>query len=111
MKVRPITTIKTVVTGIEEAGAGIKLFTLADPDRWELPPFRPGAHIDLHLPNGLVRTYSLCNEPADNARYVVAVKREADGRGGSRGDRAAVAGTWLGGGFACGAGLWRRHEG
>ena len=84
MKARPITTVKTVVTGIEDAGAGIKLFTLADPDRWELPPFKPGAHIDLHLPNGLVRTYSLCNEPADNARYVIAVKREAEGRGGSR---------------------------
>lgn len=84
MKVRPITTIKTVVAGIEQAGAGIKLFTLVDPDQWELPPFKPGAHIDLHLPNGLVRTYSLCNEPADNGRYVIAVKRETDGRGGSR---------------------------
>ncbi|WP_262049158.1 PDR/VanB family oxidoreductase [Bradyrhizobium sp. Bra78] len=84
MKLRPITTIKTVVAGIEEAGAGIKLFTLTDPDQWELPPFKPGAHIDLHLPNGLVRTYSLCNEPADNTRYVIAVKRETDGRGGSR---------------------------
>jgi vanillate O-demethylase ferredoxin subunit len=84
MSARPITTIKTVVAGIEQAGAGIKLFTLADPDQWELPPFRPGAHIDLHLPNGLVRTYSLCNEPADNTRYVFAVKREAGGRGGSR---------------------------
>ena len=84
MSARPITTIKTVVAGIEGAGAGIKVFTLADPDRWDLPPFRPGAHIDLHLPNGLVRTYSLCNEPADNTRYVIAVKHEADGRGGSR---------------------------
>ena len=84
MKARPITTVKTVVTGIEAAGKGIKLLTLADPDRWELPPFKPGAHIDLHLPNGLVRTYSLCNEPADNTRYVIAVKREAAGRGGSR---------------------------
>ncbi|MBR1128373.1 PDR/VanB family oxidoreductase [Bradyrhizobium iriomotense] len=84
MSARPITTVKTIVTGIEEAGTGVKLFTLADPDRWELPPFKPGAHIDLHLPNGLVRTYSLCNEPADNTRYVIAVKREADGRGGSR---------------------------
>ena len=84
MKARPITTIKTVVACIEQAGAGIKLFTLADPDQWELPPFKPGAHIDLHLPNGLVRTYSLCNEPSDNTRYVIAVKREAGGRGGSR---------------------------
>jgi vanillate O-demethylase ferredoxin subunit len=84
MKARPITTVKTIVAGIEEAGTGIKLLTLTDPDRWELPPFKPGAHIDLHLPNGLVRTYSLCNEPADNTRYVIAVKREADGRGGSR---------------------------
>ena len=84
MSARPITTIKTLVAGIEQGGAGIKVFTLADPDQWELPPFKPGAHIDLHLPNGLVRTYSLCNEPADNTRYVIAVKREADGRGGSR---------------------------
>ena len=84
MKARPITTVRTVVADVEEAGHGIKLFTLVDPDRWELPPFRPGAHIDLHLPNGLVRTYSLCNEPADNTRYVIAVKREAEGRGGSR---------------------------
>ncbi|TQF38809.1 oxidoreductase [Bradyrhizobium sp. UNPF46] len=84
MKARPITTVKTILTGIEAAGTGIKLLTLADPDRWELPPFKPGAHIDLHLPNGLVRTYSLCNEPADNTRYVIAVKREAEGRGGSR---------------------------
>lgn len=78
-----ITTVKTIVDKIEDGGEGIKLFSLVDPDGWELPPFRPGAHIDLHLGNGLVRTYSLCNEPADNARYMVAVKREADGRGGS----------------------------
>ncbi|MET0675080.1 MAG: PDR/VanB family oxidoreductase [Bradyrhizobium sp.] len=83
MKRAPITTVKTVVEAIDDGGAGIKLFTLTDPDHWELPPFRPGAHIDLHLPGGLVRTYSLCNDPADAARYRVAVKREAEGRGGS----------------------------
>jgi ferredoxin-NADP reductase len=83
MKVMPITTIRTVVETIEEDGADIKLFSLVDPDHWELPPFRPGSHIDLHLPGGLVRTYSLCNDPADNKRYLVAVKRERDGRGGS----------------------------
>jgi vanillate O-demethylase ferredoxin subunit len=84
MNARPITTVRTVVAGVEEAGRDIKLFTLVDPDRWELPPFKPGAHVDLHLPNGLVRTYSLCNEPADSRRYVIGVKREAEGRGGSR---------------------------
>lgn len=83
MKRTPITTVKTVVETIEDGGAGIKLFTLVDPDRWELPPFKPGAHVDLHLPDGMVRTYSLCNDPVDSARYTVAVKREPDGRGGS----------------------------
>ncbi|MGD0846772.1 PDR/VanB family oxidoreductase [Bradyrhizobium sp.] len=83
MKVKPITTIKTVVETIEQGGTDIKVFSLVDPDRWELPPFRPGAHIDLHLPGGMVRTYSLCNDPADNKRYLVAVKRERGGRGGS----------------------------
>jgi ferredoxin-NADP reductase len=83
MKVMPITTVKTVVETIERGGTDVKLFSLVDPDHWELPPFRPGAHIDLHLPGGLVRTYSLCNDPAGDKRYLVAVKRERDGRGGS----------------------------
>src|ERR1700761_5712967 len=83
MKVAPITTIRTIVEKIEHGGPDVKVFSLVDPDHWELPPFRPGAHIDLHLPGGLVRTYSLCNDPADNSRYVVAVKREGSGRGGS----------------------------
>ena len=83
MKVKPITTIKTIVDTIEDGGPDIKVFSLVDPDHWELPPFRPGAHIDLHLPGGMVRTYSLCNDPAENKRYLVAVKRERDGRGGS----------------------------
>ncbi len=84
MKVAPITAIKTIVEEIEPGGADVKLFSLVDPDHWELPPFRPGAHIDLYLPGGMVRTYSLCNDPADNKRYLVAVKRERAGRGGSR---------------------------
>lgn len=83
MSAAPITTVTTVVETIEDGGAGVKLFSLVDPDHWELPPFRPGAHIDLHLPGGMVRTYSLCNDPADDGRYLVAVKREGCGRGGS----------------------------
>lgn len=79
----PITTITTIVESIEDAGPDVKLFSLVDPDCWELPPFRAGAHIDLRLPGGMVRTYSLCNDPADNKCYRVAVKREPAGRGGS----------------------------
>jgi ferredoxin-NADP reductase len=52
-------------------------------DGGALPPFRAGAHIDLHLPQGRIRSYSLANPPHDGARYVVAVQREAQGRGGS----------------------------
>jgi tetrachlorobenzoquinone reductase len=48
------------------------------------PPFEPGAHIDLWLGNGLVRSYSLVNAPEDSDRYVVAVLKEPGSRGGSR---------------------------
>jgi ferredoxin-NADP reductase len=46
------------------------------------PPWEPGAHVDLHLPGGLIRQYSLCGVPGEPLR--VAVLREAEGRGGSR---------------------------
>jgi ferredoxin-NADP reductase len=49
-----------------------------------LPPFEPGAHIDLHLPNGLIRSYSLIEPWSDHGNYVIAVKNEPTGRGGSR---------------------------
>ena len=54
------------------------------PDGAPLPPFTPGAHIDLHLAPGLVRQYSLCGEVEDERAYTIAVKREAQSRGGSR---------------------------
>lgn len=48
------------------------------------PAFEPGAHIDLHLPNGLVRSYSLLNDARERQRYVVAVLNDRHSRGGSR---------------------------
>ena len=48
------------------------------------PAFTAGAHIDLHLPNGLVRSYSLLNTPGETHRYVVAVLKDKASRGGSR---------------------------
>ncbi|MDC7785637.1 PDR/VanB family oxidoreductase [Rhodoplanes sp. TEM] len=76
-------TIRTVVAAAAPAGPATRRLVLTDPDGWELPSFRPGAHVDLHLPGGLVRTYSLVNDPAESDRFVIAVKREPDGRGGS----------------------------
>jgi len=49
----------------------------------QLPTFQPGAHIDVHLPNGLTRQYSLINAPGETDRYTIAVKRDAHSRGGS----------------------------
>lgn len=75
--------ILTRVTAIEAAGEGVKRFTLQDPEGWDLPPARPGGHVDLYLAGGLTRTYSLCGDPARQDCYVLAVKREPAGRGGS----------------------------
>jgi ferredoxin-NADP reductase/nitrite reductase/ring-hydroxylating ferredoxin subunit len=58
---------------------GLELAALSD----HLPTFQPGAHIDLHLPNGLVRQYSITNGPGEQLSYTIAVKREPDSRGGS----------------------------
>lgn len=49
----------------------------------ELPEFTAGAHIDLHLPQSHIRSYSLANAPHERGRYLVAVQREVAGRGGS----------------------------
>ncbi|GHI08227.1 iron-sulfur protein [Streptomyces cellostaticus] len=49
-----------------------------------LPRWEPGAHLDLVLPSGLVRQYSLCGDPEDTSSYTVATRLVEDGRGGSR---------------------------
>jgi phthalate 4,5-dioxygenase reductase subunit len=71
------------VTRAERIADDIHLFELRDPAGGELPAFSAGAHVSLRVPNGLIRKYSLCNDPAERDRYVIAVKREAPGRGGS----------------------------
>ncbi|RQR85308.1 oxidoreductase [Burkholderia sp. Bp9012] len=67
-------------------------FELVAADGGELPPFSAGAHIDVHLPVGLVRQYSLCNHPAETHHYQIAVLRNADSRGGSVGMHALEVG-------------------
>jgi phthalate 4,5-dioxygenase reductase subunit len=71
------------VTRNDKIADGIHLFELRDAGGQQLPAFTAGAHIAIQVPNGLLRKYSLCNDPAERDRYQVAVKREANGRGGS----------------------------
>ena len=59
---------------------GVLSLEFTDPDGGLLPPFGPGAHIDLHLPDGMIRQYSLCGDPEDRTTYRVAVREIEAGR-------------------------------
>jgi ferredoxin-NADP reductase len=77
-------TMEVRLAGIRYAARDTHLFELERPDRGPLCAAEPGAHIDLHLPNGEIRQYSLTRcEPAPTS-YTVGIKRDAAGRGGSR---------------------------
>jgi len=71
------------VARIDAATPRIKAVELVAPDGAPLPAFTAGAHIDVELGNGETRSYSLLNEPTETHRYVVAVLRETESRGGS----------------------------
>lgn len=62
---------------------GVHSLTFVDPAGKDLPAWTPGAHLEIELPSGLVRQYSLCGDPNDRCRYKVAVLRDPAGRGGS----------------------------
>lgn len=71
------------IARICEVAEGIRSFELVQPDGTPLPPFTPGSHVKVQTPGGAVRKYSLCNAPAERERYVITVKRDANGQGGS----------------------------
>src|SRR5262249_55070101 len=75
--------IDVAVAAIEPVARDTNTYELRRPDGGELPAFEPGAHIDLHLPNGLVRQYSLPVAEPNPTRYVVGIKRDPASRGGS----------------------------
>jgi ferredoxin-NADP reductase len=63
---------------------GVASYELTPVDRSALPAWTPGAHIDVHLPSGPVRQYSLCGHAEDVTSYRIAVLELPHGRGGSR---------------------------
>jgi ferredoxin-NADP reductase len=71
--------VESAVLGADD----VIVLTLVDPDGDPLPPWTPGAHVDLILGPDLVRQYSLCGSPADSRTIRVAVLAAPDSRGGS----------------------------
>lgn len=76
--------MKLVVDQRDRLAPDVAQFWFRHPSRPLLPPWTPGAHVDLRLPDGKIRQYSLTSDPADLSRYAITVKREDDGRGGSQ---------------------------
>ncbi|HEX7113977.1 MAG TPA: PDR/VanB family oxidoreductase [Steroidobacter sp.] len=77
--------IKTRIVAIRYEARDVLSFVLAPLERGsELPPYSPGAHVDVHLTGGLVRSYSLSNGIGDAGVYRLTVQKDAKSRGGSR---------------------------
>jgi phthalate 4,5-dioxygenase reductase component len=76
-------TLQVSVTHKAQIAEDIFLFEMRDPSGMPLPAFTAGAHIGVTTRNGCSRKYSLCNDPLEQERYLIAVKKELNGRGGS----------------------------
>ncbi|TFF14549.1 oxidoreductase [Pseudomonas sp. BCA14] len=76
--------IDVVVVSRNNEAQDICSYELARVDGNLLPAFSAGAHIDVHLPGGLIRQYSLCNHPEERHRYLIGVLKDPASRGGSR---------------------------
>ena len=66
-----------LVRHVEAVAPRIRAIELVDPSGAPLPPFSAGAHVDVHLPNGLTRSYSLLNDSRERDRYGSVVVRSA----------------------------------
>ncbi|MBF6331756.1 PDR/VanB family oxidoreductase [Nocardia transvalensis] len=74
-------TLTVVERRVEAHDTDVISLLLTSPDGCELPAWRPGAHLDLELPSGRLRQYSLCGDSADRHSYRIAVRRIPDGGG------------------------------
>jgi len=76
--------LDVVVTARTNEALDICSYVLSAVDGGSLPAFTAGAHIDVHLPGGLIRQYSLCNPPGERDRYQIGVLKDPGSRGGSQ---------------------------
>lgn len=77
------TIIRLRIDRRDVAAEGIIRLDLVSADGGVLPPFEAGAHVDIHIAPGLVRQYSLTNDPRQRDRYVLGILRDPASRGGS----------------------------
>lgn len=75
--------IAVTVEAVHAEAPDVVSLTLRRPDGQQLPVWRPGSHLDVFLPSGRQRQYSLCGDPRDLSRYRIAVRRLSGGGGGS----------------------------
>lgn len=76
--------IELRIVNVRAEAQDVVSLTFVAIDGGRLPAWTPGAHLDVFLPSGRLRQYSLCGDPADRSRYRIAVRRLDDGNGGSR---------------------------
>lgn len=91
MSVGPSDLIQVEITSRVQEADGIVSLELRAIDGSALPRFDAGAHIDVHVADGCVRQYSLCNDPAEDDRYRLGILLEANSRGGSSAIHASFA--------------------
>jgi vanillate O-demethylase ferredoxin subunit len=94
-KLRDRMTLRACISRVWDETTEIKCFELRAMEGEILPPIQPGAHIDVHLGNGLTRQYSLWNGPTERDAYFIGVKREPESRGGSAAMHRLTAGQVL----------------
>lgn len=76
-------TIDVVVDRVEQVATDVVSLVLVRADGGDFAPWQPGAHVDVHLDEDLIRQYSLCSSPRDLSHLRIAVLRVPDSRGGS----------------------------
>jgi vanillate O-demethylase ferredoxin subunit len=86
----PSEMLQVVVVDRTEEAEGVISLELKDGAGRQLPPYEPGAHVDIHLPNGMIRQYSLSNFQPNPDTYEIAIGLAECSRGGSRHIHAAV---------------------
>jgi tetrachlorobenzoquinone reductase len=78
-----VSTVEVRIKRISFEAETVNSYELVAPGGGDLAPFTAGSHIDLHLSNGMIRSYSLVNDQSERHRYVIAVNKDAASRGGS----------------------------